>query len=274
MKTSAQTKHFSLEGNIMELNLTAPKSWKELSAKHLTYISYLMTNGQITPAELHAFAFVRFTGIRVLKEIDGGWICKYKKHRFELNPEQVTSFCRQLSWLTDNISEIVPIPELAGRKHSESRLRGCPLKQYLACENYYQAYIFTKEEKYLNCLIAAFYTNGKAFNDGKTLAESKCFEKLPFHIRNTVFLWYYGLKSVLQKNFPHFLQKVETILEDEEPQAPNMRDIIKNMIRALNGGDVTKTNQIYEINTWEALAELDAKALENQEMERRMSKFK
>lgn len=258
----------------MEINLTAPKSWKELSSKQLIYISYLMTNRQLTQAELHAFAFVRFTGIKRLEKIEGAWICQFKKQLFTLSPEQVASFCRQLSWITSGISEVVPLPELVGRKHSESRLRGCPFKQYLACENFYQAYIFTKDEKHLNCLIAAFYINGEKFDDSKTLSDSKHFAKLPFHVRHTVFLWYYGLKYVLQHNFSHFFQKIESILEDEEPQAPNMRIVINNMIRALNGGDITKTGAIYEIDTWEALSELDAKALEYQEIESRMNKLK
>ena len=260
----------------MEIHLTTPRSWKELSPRQLKYISFLMTNRQLTSEEIHAYAFIRFTGIRIIEKNkpSGYWLCRYKKYFFHLSPEEIVSFCRQFSWLTSGILEVTPLPELAQRTHAEVRLRGCPFKQYLACENYYQAYIFTKNEMYLNCLIAAFYTNGEKFDDNETLANSKYFKKLPFHVRHTVFLWYYGLKSVLQQNFPHFFQKVESILEDEDPPMPNMRTVINNMVRALTGGDITKTEAIYNIDTWEALSELDAKALEYQEMERRMNKFK
>jgi hypothetical protein len=51
-----------------------------------------------------------------------------------------------------------------------------------------------------------------------------------------------------------------------------MRKQIDNMIRTLTGGDVTKTEAIYTVDTWTALAELDAKALEYKELERRIKK--
>jgi hypothetical protein len=255
-----------------ELNLTAPRSWKELSAKQLTYISWLMTQKQLSPEELHAFAFVRFTGIRIVHEKDGYCLCRHKGRFFTLSPEQILSFSRQFAWLTSGIGEITPIPELNGYRHQDCRLRGLPFAQYLACENYYQAYIFTKDEIFLNCLIASFYLSEEKFDDGKTAEFSKTFAKIPFHIRHTVFLWFYGLKSVFQENFPNFFQKIETILEDEKPQAPNMRKQIDNMIRTLTGGDVTKTKAIYTVDTWAALAELDAKALEYKELERRIKK--
>ncbi len=258
----------------MTINLTAPKSWKELTEKQLTYVSWLMTNKQLSSAEFQTYAFVRFSGIKIIREIEGIFYCRFKKQYFTLTTEELASFCKQMSWLTFGITEIVPLPELSHKKHIDVRLRNCPFAQYLACENYYQAYIFTKQEKFLNYLIAAFYISGKPFNDNETAKRAKQFEKQPFHLRHTVFLWYYGLKSVLQTNFPHFFQKVEQILEDEEQQAPNMREQINIIIRALTGGDITKSNAIYNADTWTALAELDAKALEYKELEARMKKYK
>ena len=257
----------------MEINLTAPQSWKELSPKQLIYISWLMCRGNLTEKEFHTYAFVRLTGIKVLNKVDDTWHCKYKKNHFTLSAEQVLSFSGQFTWLTQSIGEVTPLPELKKIAHQDVRLRKLPLEQYLACENYYQAYLFTKKEEFLNKLIASFYLGDEEFNDGYTAERAELFEKLSFHIRHTVFLWFYGLKSVFQKQFPNFFQKVESTF-DEKPQAPNMLTQINNMIRMLNGGDITKTETIYKIDTWEALAELDAKARENKELERRMKKLK
>jgi hypothetical protein len=257
----------------MELNITSPKSWKELSSKQLIYISWLLTNGTFPAHEIQAYAFIRLTGIKVLRQTDDMFFCRYKKKEFALTKEEASSFSRKFTWITSEVTEVTPIPQLKKYSHVNSRLQGVPFIQYLALENYYQAYIFTKEEKYLNCLIAAFYTNNNSFNDNEAIARSKVFAKLPFHIRNTVFLWFYGLKSVLQSNYPFFFEKVES-MTDEAPSAPNMREQMNVMIRSLTGGDVTKTQQIYNIETWTALAELNAKAREYKEMEKRMKKIK
>jgi hypothetical protein len=233
-----------------------------------------MTNLKLSPAELQAYAFVRFTGIKVKHKHSGYWLCEYKNRLFTLTPDEVLSFSRQMKWITNSIGEINPLPKMAGYTHVHNRLMEHPFSQYLCCENYYQAYIFTKDLNFLRCLAACFYQSESEFNDGNTLNRAKDFEKVPFHVLHTVFLWYYGLKFVLQQSFPHFFQKVEMILEDEQPKAPNMREQINNIIRALTGGDVTKVKEIYRVETWAALAELNAKALENKELEARMKKYK
>jgi hypothetical protein len=255
----------------MEHNLTAPKSWKELTEKQLIYISWLMTSRQLTMAELQTYAFVRLTGIRVRHQHSGYWLCEHGKRCFTLSPEQILSFSRQFQWLTTGIGEISPLAKLKGWSHVNNRLEDTPLKQYLACENNYQAYIHTKNPVYLRRLAACFYRPPYAldFSDAAAIENSDWFRRVPFHIMHTVFLWYYGLKSVLHQNFPYFLQKVETILEDEKPEAPNMREQINNIIRALSGGDVTKTGAIMDTETWTALAELNAKAREYRELSER-----
>jgi hypothetical protein len=259
----------------MILDLTAPKSWKELSEKQLVYISWLMTNRQLSPAELHTYAFVRLTGIRIRHRHSGYCLCEYQKRLFTLSPEQILSFSQQFAWLTSGIGEITPLAAMNGFPHVDARLQNTPFKQYLACENNYQAYIHTKNILYLHRLAACFYdTDGLGFSDSRAVENAGKFAKMPFHILHTVFLWYYGLKSVYQQHFPYFFQKTETILEDEKPQAPDMREQINGMIRTLTGGDVTKTGAIVETDTWTALAELNAKAREYKELEARMNKYK
>lgn len=258
----------------MKIELVAPRSWKELSESQLIYISWLLTARALSKEELRAHAFVRLTGITVVSRYAGQWVCEYKKQRFALEPEAVTSFCRKFSFLTDGITEITPLLEMAGQTCMDTRLRDIPLKQYLACENNYQAFIFTQQEYYLNCLCACFYTSGTEFNDNETAERAKEFEPIPFHVRYTVFLWYFGLKGVLSKSFPNFFRKAEELDEDEPATAPDMRKVMNNMVRALTGGDVTKLEAVYNTETWAALAELDAKALEYAEYERRMSKLK
>ena len=258
----------------MNIELTAPSSWKELTESQLIYISWLLTTRALSKEELRAHAFVRLTGLTVITRHNGLWVCEFKKQRFILQPEAVTSFCRKFSFLTDGITEITPLVEMADQACVDIRMRGIPLKQYLACENYYQAFVFTQQESFLNYLCACFYTDREKFNDNETAERAKEFEEIPFHIRYTVFLWYFGLKGVLSKSFPNFFRKAEELDEDEPATAPDMRKVMNNMVRALTGGDVTKLHAVYNTETWDALAELDAKALEYAEYEKRMNKLK
>lgn len=252
------------------VELVAPQSWKELTAGQLVYVSWLLTHRQMSKNELYAHAFVRLAGVKVHGDRDGYWLCSCGKRRFTLSPAQALSLCRRFSWLTDTAGEVTPLPRMAGVAHQDPRLRGLPFIQYLACENYYQAFIHTGEERHLNCLIASFYLAGAKFDDSRTASLSENFRGIPFHIRHTAFLWYYGLKSVFHARFPYLFQKTDAA--DGKPQAPDMRGHINSTVRALTGGDVTKTDDVYRTETWTALAELNAKAREYRELKARINK--
>jgi hypothetical protein len=259
----------------MVLELASPQSWKELSEKQLVYISRLMTGRQLSPEELQTCAFVRLAGIRVHHRHSGSWLCKHGKRLFTLSPEQVLSFSRQFAWLTSGIGEVTPLSAMEGFPHVNARLQETPFKQYLACENNYQAFIHTKNEDFLRRLAACFYcVDGLEFSDGRAIENARKFDKTPFHILYTVFLWYYGLKSVFRQHFPCLFRKVESVMEDGQPRAPDMRGQIDGMIRALTGGDITKTGAVAATETWTALAELNAKAREYRELEASMNRYK
>jgi len=252
------------------IQLTAPTKWKDLNEKQLIYASWLLSTGDLTAEEIWTYAFIRFTGVKVRYHGLQGVRLSYKKKRFTLDPQECLSFARQFQYLTAGIDEIIPLRKLAGSIGSDPRLRGAPLSQYLACENYYQAFLFKKNPDFLNKLCACFYTKDD-FNDGRTEKHARKFAKLPFHVRYTVFLWFSGLKKVLKNHFPNYFIEME-VEESDSPSPPNMRKQIEQMLRALSGGDVTKVSEIYSVDTWTALAELDAKAHEYKVMKQKMKK--
>ncbi|MDR0686922.1 MAG: hypothetical protein LBF79_05655 [Dysgonamonadaceae bacterium] len=256
------------------ISLTAPTSWSHLSAQQLRYVSWLMTQKNISREELLTRCFVRFTKIKIKHEKNGYYLCICPKGKyFTLQGSQVLSLIRKLEYLVKRVEEITPLPRLANLTHVDPRLYNTPFVQYLACENYYQAFIYTRDIWQLRYLAACFYTSGKEFNDSETIRKAKRFKQTPYHVLYTVFLWFYGLKGLFAERFPNFFRKVDYIIE-EEPSAPNMRLQIQNIVRALTGGDVTKSAEIYRVETWEALAELDAKAREYAEMEARLKSKK
>lgn len=252
------------------IELTAPKSWLELNENQLLYASWLLSTGDLTAEEIWTYAFIRFSNIKVKNQNEAGVIFKKNKSLFLLEDQEVLSFAKQFKFLTSGIDEIVPPAKMGGLKRSDVRLRNTPLNQYLACDNYYQAFIFKKNPEFLNKLCASFYIKGE-FNDSITEKRARKFAKLPFHVRYTTFLWFSGLKKVLKKNFPNYFIEMETG-EGETPTPPNMRKQIEQIMRALSDGDVTKIDKIYSVDTWSALAELDAKAHEYNVMKSKMKK--
>ena len=253
-----------------EINLTAPRSWKELNPRQLKYVSWLLSQIDITVEEIWTYAFVRLTGIKVHKILKDETVFRYKRKRFPLTSDESLAFAKHFSFITEGVEEVTPIPRMARLPASDARLRGCTFAQYLACENYYQAYIFTKKEHFLNQLCAAFYVKGQ-FDDNQTAKRARRFAKLPFHERYTVFLWFSGLKKVFKENFKNYFVAVDSD-EENPPTPPNMRKQIEQMMRALSGGDVTKVPAIWQVETWTALAELDAKAHEYNVMKSKMKK--
>lgn len=255
-----------------KIELTIPSDWKSLSEKQLLFYSFLLLNGN-SETELLTKCFCRFAGITVDKTtIPGTWVCTKKKEVFLLHDWEMVDFMHRLDFLINGIKEITPLRKLAGCSHVNARLQGTSFKHYLACENYYQAFVHTKNEHYLHCLAAAFYTGEKPFNDAETARRAAKFKKADPEKLYTVLMWYAGLKEVLSHFFPHFFERK---MEDNTTEQPvNMRDQINGMLRALHGGDITKLEAVQETETWQALAELDAKAREAKEMEKQMKAIK
>jgi hypothetical protein len=255
---------------VKTINLLLPANWKAMNEKQLLFYSFLISSGN-SEAELRVKCFCRFSGISVDRTtIAGTWVCRKKKvGTFLLADWEVTDFLKHLDFLTDSIKEITPLTKIARRKHVDSRLRSTPFRQYLACENYYQAFIHTQDEHFLRCLAACFYNGSRAFSDNETAKRAVRFKKTSPHVLYTVFMWFTGLKDVFSIQFPNFFDRIPA---PHGRPSINMREQINGMLRALHGGDITKLQAVQDTETWQALAELDAKAREAKEMEALMSK--
>ncbi len=257
------------------LNLTLPKSWKELTEKQFLYVCNLML-WENTPTEIQTKCFLFFTDITVQEHLSSGiWICSHNKKRFTISDYEIQSFAKNLSFLTETITEVNPLSEMAGCKHIHPRFEGCTFSHWMAAENYYQAFVYTKQEKFLNLLCAVVYSSGIKFNDSETAKRSKAFEKVDMAKKMTVFVLYAGLKDRLSKEFSYFFQKVAVKPEQEaDRNPPKMREHFSNMIYVLNGGNVGETEKVLNADCWRAFDTLNRKAQENQEMEQRLRKLK
>lgn len=261
MKTRRKTLHsFSQD----KLDFKLPKSWTELKDEELRYVIFAIT--QFPMPEAKTAVFIRLTGIRVLEKAEQGWRCsvsigRFKKISFEIESWQIVSFLNLLDWMEQ--PGVVPtrLSHVDGCTAVDSELHGVPFRDYLAIENYYQGFLFLREDQML-CDIARLLYKKKNGQHPDVLQ----MDAVEIY---SVFNWLMQIKNLFAERFPHFFQRCESAVES----VPDMESIMNSEIRALTGGDLTKEELILDQDVWRALTELNEKAREAKEFNERMKSY-
>jgi hypothetical protein len=133
-----------------------------------------------------------------------------------------------------------------------------PFETFLMAENLYQGFLHTRMDELLDELGSVLY--------GYTQRHTFRAEE-----RISIFYWYASLKEHLATTFSDFLQTRSdagaTLMGGASLQQQLQR-AMDTQIRALTKGDITKEQEILRMDTWRALAELNAQAREYQEIKR------
>lgn len=258
------------------INLSAPKSWQDLTQDQLKYVFSLLALFE-SHDEIKTYMFVRFTGIHILKKDRFGWQCYVKekwygkRHYFTIQAWQVESLISQFSYIDSYENLGVRLEDIRGLRAVDVLLHGVTFIDYLNAEKYYQAYLTQQDDLYLEKLALILYRKTNISEEQlKENPEADRVKKIKLNAAELlgIFLWYSFVKTEFGKAFPHFFRKVgEDAIEDF-----SIIDAINTQIRALTDGDVTKEQQIYEIPCWRALTELDRKAKEAEEFNRKYNK--
>lgn len=267
MKTKNQhLPSYSIHDGQIELNITAPKSWRELSQDELRYTLFLLTRFQ-EPFTIKTYLFCRLSGIEVIKHTRTGWKCSVlcrvdgksrpKRKVIYLETEIVLSLLSQFDFI-DGFDNFQPLQAISGLKAVTS-IRKITFQDYLFSEKYYQLYLMHKEDKFLQQLGYLLYRDedGKRDDSVNFTAEELL----------GTFLWYSDFKQVAAANFPHFFKNTK---EGEEPTMEDITMGIRAQVRALTDGDITKQQAVFETDCWAALTELDEKAREAEEYNEKM----
>lgn len=267
MKTKNQhLPSYSIHDGQIELNMTAPKSWRELSQDELRYTLFLLTRFQ-EPFTIKTYLFCRLSGIEVIKHTRTGWKCSVlcrvdgksrpKRRVIYLETEKVLSLLSQFDFI-DGFDNFQPLQKI-GQLTAVSAIRKITFQDYLFAEKYYQLYLMHKEDKFLQQLGYLLYRN--EFNKRDDSVKFNAEELLG------TFLWFSDFKQVAAANFPHFFKKTK---EGEEPTMEDITICIRAQVRALTDGDITKQQAVFETDCWAALTELDEKAREAEEYNEKM----
>lgn len=271
MKTKNQhLPSYSMHDGQIDLNITAPKTWRELSQDELRYTLFLLTRFQ-EPWTVKTYLFCRLSGIDIIKHTRTGWKCSLlcqvdgksrPKHRvIYLQTEMIHSLLSQFDFI-DGFDNFQPLQKI-GRLTAVSSIRKITFQDYLFAEKYYQLYLIHRQDKFLQQLGYILYRNEVHFRDD--LVKFNAEELLG------TFLWYSDFKSVAAANFPHFFK---TAKEGVEPTVEDINMGIRAQVRALTDGDITKQQAVFDTDCWTALTELDEKAREAEEYNDKMKNIR
>lgn len=237
------------------LKISTPKSWQELTPPQLRYILTLQAQG-IPSGTIQVSAFLHFAGLKIYKTEGEFLRLRAGMKVYRVKASDIAMAAMALDFITDPPTTPQLLPELADKQAKDAELHGVPFAHYLQIENYMQQYLRTKDATLLTPVLAILYEDNLQEEDIDDTA------------RYMVLHWYNGLKPFLAQTFPDLFRPVA----GAEGEEPDLQEIMLAQIRALTGGDVTKEEQVLNVDTWTALAELNAKAREAKEVNKMYNK--
>ena len=239
------------------IEVAVPTSWQELTDKQLLFVYRLL--GEDIPAErVMLYAFLRFARLHIIrKEREGVYIIRRGHSLYAMSESDLIGGAMQLEFIGQPSTFPLRVEAYNGHPAVNPELREFPFGHYLQVENYFQAFLQSKEPLAIAEIAALLYLGFKGKPD-KTLSYN-------------LISWIYGIKQHFASEFPDLFQPAARN-KDGENDWPDMKAITEAEIRALNGGDITKTDAILAADTWGALAELNAKAREAAALERLRNK--
>lgn len=245
---------FSAERNA--LNFELPTAWPQLTQDELA----MTMRCRARQAEPHLWklaVLMQLTGLKIKRRKEVVWECtvptgEKMPRKFNLDPELVPGLLEGLNWLEEPGGEPVRLDTLHGVAALPAKMHGVAFTTYLQCENCYQGILQSQSEEAVEHLGALLYPG---LTKGLDTSEQMM-----------VIQWWAQVKTMFSGLFPNFFKP------SEGGNTPDMTEVMNNQIRALTGGDVTKEEEILNIDTWRALTELDAKAKEAEEFNRKMKK--
>lgn len=212
----------------MNINLSYPTSWEEVTREQLAIIAVEMLKKR-TKEELLLEIFRKINNMTILLRpgIDedtpvAEFYFKRKGQKFTLPAQTIAQACNEMSFILDSVG----LPESPILSVSR-KLYDTSFKQYYFADAYFGRYIQTGEKSYM----IAFYESLCGVKR-KDLTEAEILE---------LKIWWSGVKKVFQEMYPQVLK--ETDDEDFGP-SKNPAEVLQDILLTLNENHPEKNPQI------------------------------
>ncbi len=237
----------------MDIDITLPKSWRDMNQAKLKYFFSLLSLG-FSSDELKTYCIFRWGDLEVVSQIGNSYMLKKGRKNFLASPLLIASCMDNLSFLDEMPTYPTNLRKIGRYEALPHNFSEVPFKKFVMCDNLYQGYLATKRDDLLDEMGKILYNSGRIVLNGTE--------------RISVMYWWASLKNYFNSEFKHFFNGIPNgsgnALTGEQVKAA-----MNAQIRALTGGDITKEKEVLAMDTWRALTELDAKARDYQELERK-----
>ncbi|WP_372775661.1 hypothetical protein [Mangrovibacterium sp.] len=246
------------------LKLTIPTTLLNLTQRQLIFISRLFLMGY-SETEFLIKAFLFLSNLKIVKS-PGIGDDMYFKHKSIRKPtiidtELLAQMAEKCRFLLDT-EEVRPVRWINFARARHFRLYNATFGEYLMAENYYFAFVGTRKDEHLNKLMAVLYRRPwHRWNSDKIQSRAKQFAKVDPAVKNSVFMWYIGFRALVPKRCPNLFAGKKSSGDF------NVRNYINGMIHQLSGGNITLNNQLMNQPVWNALDEMEQRALDAARLE-------
>jgi hypothetical protein len=232
-----------------------PGSWNELKEKDLIALAKCMESKAADQMLVNYALICAFFMIPVKA------LLKLKKWQLPLLTE-VLDFLHDRNelgnWLIKSIK-----PGFRKLHGPKNRLSDLNAAEFAQVEAYYDRYLLTGEDQYLNGLIAALYRPGRLFSD-KRLAYSperidrqeKKVAKLPRHIKLAIYVNYTGCRNIIVRLHPNIFF---TPVQNEDTHEAHKTEPIKwnQYFLDVSGPVLGNYEEVKKQNIWIVLKHMD-----------------
>lgn len=250
------------------VNIKLPTRWLELDNAQLLFVAKLFLSPFAeTRHRFLTHALIRFAKVKIRKLFAGAQylITIPREKPFLVSAGKLISILENLDWMLQEVTEVNPIKRIRNARPVNYRLYKTKFIQFLTAEIFFTAYSQTRKVEHLNNLVATLYLRpGQSFDDSLVKSRARYFRFVSIYKKYTVYLWYSGFRWYAAQECPNMFQK------SEGAEKVQIKEHVMNMIRGLTEGDVTKNVMVTnQVETWDALYELDSKVKHINEMKQK-----
>lgn len=260
----------------MTYDLHVPESWADLSQDQLEYLLKVIAvvnrislgrsfiskddfSAQVV-ANVATRCLFSWNNLKVVIPYGDKWlvsgVISGEDVEFVVSSSQITDAIASLSWVGKLPEDPVRLDTIDGAHAVSADIEDdLSFDDYLTCEAYWQVWHTTQADSLLRDMATVLYRK-----DNIKLRE---YELL------SIFYWWAGLKAMLSRRYPNFLQPSPVEAETPHVDELTLRRSMDSQIRALTKGDITKEKTILSLPAVRALTELDALAKEYEELNRK-----
>lgn len=280
---------------------TIPSSWNALSNEQILKLSHLSICGvNLGIKQFKTYLLVYLLKLKILpktKIINDvlHFYVKRKRKYYILNAFQIASICEKLDFLFTEKEDCIiinskltrnPVPyiKIKGTKYygPSDLLGNVSYSEFIHTEKFYDSYLQTQQQIYLDYLIATLWRKkGKPedsgdvredFNDFILDKLRPKFKNVDKNIKQAIFLFYCGVKHYLRHHYKYLHKNM--VSDKDTDGRDNIIDAMLRISNTLANGDPSKVEKVRKSYLLDIMIALDEKAKEAHLMQENMKKLK